>query len=227
LRWFTIAVTEVVNHVAQILPQFALACLVLAALPGPATALFVQRAIRDGRAAGLAATAGGEIGLFAWALAASAGLTALLQANRLLFDALHIAGAAMLIYLGMSAWRNARRTEPDGEDFGPMLTRRLPAGRTPGAAFRASLLSIAANPKAAVFAFSFFPQFVPHDGPVLATTITLALIQVVIDGAYCGVVVLLAVRLRRWLTRAAVRRGIERVLAAVLIGLGLQLAIDR
>jgi threonine/homoserine/homoserine lactone efflux protein len=103
--------------------------------------------------------------VFCWALAAGAGLTALLRANAVLFTAMHIIGAAVLVYLGVSAWRSARREE--GE-FGEALRLRLPAGRTPAASFRASLVTIAANPKAAVFAFAFFPQFLPRHGPVLA-----------------------------------------------------------
>ena len=91
------------HHVLAVLPQFALACLVLAVLPGPATALFVHRTVRDGRAAGLAAVAGNEIGVFGWALAAGAGLTALLQANRVLFQALHLVGGLVLVYLGVAA----------------------------------------------------------------------------------------------------------------------------
>jgi threonine/homoserine/homoserine lactone efflux protein len=97
------------------------------------------------------------------------------------------------------------------------------------AAFRASLVTSAANPKAAVFAFSFFPQFLPRSshssclvlptvpasafpqflprhGPVLGTTAALAAVQVVIDGSYCAIVVLLASRARLWLSRDAVRR---------------------
>jgi len=54
----------ILRHVAAVLPQFALACLVLAALPGPATALFLHRTVRDGRGAGLAAVAGNEIGTY-------------------------------------------------------------------------------------------------------------------------------------------------------------------
>jgi threonine/homoserine/homoserine lactone efflux protein len=45
--------------------QFVPACMILAALPGPATALFLHRTLRDGRRAGLAAVAGNEIGIFA------------------------------------------------------------------------------------------------------------------------------------------------------------------
>src|SRR5262249_13563606 len=153
--------SEIVRHVLAVLPAFTLACLAVAALPGPSTALFLHRTVRDGRAAGLAAVAGNEIGVYGWALAAGAGLTGLLRANEWLYLALHVVGAIVLVYLGVSAWRSARRKDDDAE-FGTALARRLPSGRTPAAAFRASLVTIAANPKAAVFAFSFFPQFLPR-----------------------------------------------------------------
>jgi threonine/homoserine/homoserine lactone efflux protein len=53
----------------------------------------------------------------------------------------------------------------------------------------------------------------------------LAAIQVVvIDGPYCAGIVLLASRARNWLSRAAIRRRLERVFGAMLVGLGLDLA---
>jgi threonine/homoserine/homoserine lactone efflux protein len=210
------------GHIIAVLPTFLLACVVLSALPGPSTALFLHRTVRDGRRAGLAAVAGNEIGLFGWTLAAGAGLTALLRANQVLFIGMHVVGAAVLIYLGVAAWRAARRT--DGEMGEALAVKGLPSGRTPFAAFRASLVTIAANPKAAVFAFSFLPQFLPRHGPVFGTAALLAGIQVIIDGSYCALVVLLAARARTWLSRAAIRRRLERALGATLIGLGIDLA---
>jgi hypothetical protein len=47
-------------HLVRELPQFLLACLILAALPGPASLLCPHRTLRDGRTAGLAAVAGNE-----------------------------------------------------------------------------------------------------------------------------------------------------------------------
>jgi threonine/homoserine/homoserine lactone efflux protein len=211
----------IVGHVVAVLPEFMLACLVLAALPGPATALFLHRTVRDGRKAGLAAVAGNEIGIFCWAMAAGAGLTSLLRANQILFLGLHVIGAAVLIYLGVTAWRNARRD--DGE-FGAGLRLPVSSGRTPAAAFRASLVTVAANPKAAVFAFSFFPQFLPRHGDLLGAAALLAAIQVTFDSLYCVGIVLLAAKAGRWLSRATIRRRIERILGATLVGLGIDLA---
>jgi threonine/homoserine/homoserine lactone efflux protein len=208
-------------HVVHVLPQFLLACLVLAVLPGPATALFLHRTLRDGRRAGLAAVAGNEIGVFAWALAGGAGLSVLLAANRVLFDGLHVVGGVVLVALGVQAWRHSR---DDG--FEPALASPLARGRTTMSAFRASLISIAANPKAAVFAISFFPQFLPRSGPLLPTVIVLATIQVILDTAWCAGLVLLAGRARASLSRVAVRRRIERILGTILIALGVELAAD-
>jgi threonine/homoserine/homoserine lactone efflux protein len=215
----------VLHHVLAVLPTFLLACVVLAALPGPATALFIHRTVRDGRSAGLAAVAGNEIGLFLWLLAGGVGLSALLGANRVLFDAMHVVGAAVLVVLGIQAWRSARITDRDGA-FATALIARLPGGRGPGSAFRASLVSIAANPKAAVFAVSFLPQFLPRHGPLLPAVLVLATIQVTLDTLYCSGIVLLADRARRILARPTIRRRIERGLGLVLIGLGGELALE-
>ena len=213
-----------VAHILHVLPAFLLACLILAMLPGPATALFLHRTIRDGRPAGMAAVAGNELGVFCWAVAGGAGLSVLLEANRVLFDSLHVIGGLVLVALGVQAWRSSQHAAGDG--FETAAATRLTGQRSPAAAFRASLVSIAANPKAAVFAVSFLPQFLPHHGAVLPTVLVLATIQVILDSTWCAGLVLLADRARPLLSRAAVRRRIERGLGAVLVALGFELAID-
>jgi len=40
---------EIIRHVLALLPAFLLACLAVAALPAPSTALFLHRTVRDGR----------------------------------------------------------------------------------------------------------------------------------------------------------------------------------
>lgn len=207
------------SHLVAVLPAFLLACLVIAALPGPATALYIHRSVRDGRAAGLAAVAGNELGVLGWSMAGGAGLSVLLLANHVLSLALHVVGGAVLVAMGVVAWRAAGH-EMAVDPSAP------PRGRTPGAAFRASLLSIAANPKAAVFGITIVPQFLPAHGPRLATLAVLCAIQLVIDTSWCVGIVLLADRARTALSRVRVRRRIERTMGGLLVGLGLGLAAD-
>ncbi|WP_396917211.1 LysE family translocator [Mycolicibacterium sp.] len=208
-----------VAHILDVLPAFLLACVILAALPGPATALFLHRAVRDGRAAGLAAVVGNEIGVLGWPLAGGAGLSMLLMANHALSVVLHVVGAAILIWLGISAWRSAKH--PADVEL-PLP----PRGRTPAAAFRAALVSIAANPKAAAFGIVVLPQFLPATGSVLPTLLILAVIQLVVDTAWCVGVVLAADRARNILSRTHIRRRMERAMGAVLVALGLGLGAD-
>ncbi|WP_077741009.1 LysE family translocator [Mycolicibacterium boenickei] len=201
-------------HILDVLPAFLVASVILAALPGPATALFLHRSVRDGRSAGLAAVVGNEIGICGWTLAGGGGLSILLTANHWLSLALHIVGAAILVWLGVSAWRSAKH--PAGMDVA-----LPPRGRTP-----AALLSIAANPKAAAFGIVVLPQFLPTTGPVLPTLLVLAAIQLVIDTSWCVGVVVAADRARNVLNRTHIRRRIERVMGAALIALGVGLGAD-
>ena len=77
-------------HLLDVLPAFLVASVILAALPGPATALFLHRSVRDGRKAGLAAVVGNEIGVCGWTLAGGGGLSILLTANHWLSLVLHV-----------------------------------------------------------------------------------------------------------------------------------------
>lgn len=205
-------------HIVDVLPAFLAASVILAALPGPATALFLHRSVRDGRTAGLAAVVGNEIGICGWTLAGG-GLSILLTANHWLSLALHIVGAAILVWLGVSAWRSAKHPAD-------MDVALPPRGRTPAAAFRAALLSIAANPKAAAFGIVVLPQFLPTTGPVLPTLLVLAAIQLVVDTAWCVGVVVAADRARNILNRSHIRRRVERVMGAALVALGVGLGVD-
>lgn len=206
-------------HILDVLPAFLVASVILAALPGPATALFLHRSVRDGRTAGLAAVVGNEIGICGWTLAGGGGLSVLLTANHVLSLALHVVGAAILVWLGVSAWRSAKH--PADMDV-PVP----PRGRTPAAAFRAALLSIAANPKAAAFGIVVLPQFLPTSGPVLPTLLALAAIQLAVDTSWCVGVVVAADRARNILNRTHIRRRIERVMGAALVALGIGLGAD-
>ena len=83
------------------LAWFALAALVLVLTPGPNMIYCISRTLSQGRSAGLVSLAGVALGFVVHLLAASFGLTALLLAVPLAFDAIKVAGAAYLLWL---AW---------------------------------------------------------------------------------------------------------------------------
>jgi threonine/homoserine/homoserine lactone efflux protein len=203
------------------LPAFLLAVLLISASPGPAMALIFRRAALRGLRGAVPTVLGLEAGLYVWALFAGAGFAALIAASEVAYLVLRVAGAAVLLLLGVRAWRTAWRDRD----------RRAPAGEEPPAppspwpvSFGEGLLVQLANPKAAVFMIAFYPQFVPAEGPVFATTALLGLLQITVETAlYLGLAAGVA-RAGAWFRRPQIRRRLEAVSGTVLVGLGLRVA---
>ncbi|MGW3243647.1 LysE family translocator [Streptomyces sp. NPDC001070] len=204
----------------SVLLPFLGACTLVAAAPGPSTVLIIRHSLRS-RRAGFATVLGNETGVFIWGVCAAFGLTALLAASHLAYDIVRIVGAAVLIWFGVQALRAARRgLDPEqaaaGED--------VPV--TSWAAYRAGLGMNLANPKAAVFAMSFLPQFVPPGAPQLPTMVGLAALWAVYEVGYYGVYVWFVDRLKSVFGRASVRRRLEAVSGGVLVALGVRMALE-
>src|SRR5579864_6567351 len=87
---------------------FAGAALLLAMVPGPSTAVVIQQTLRSGRGAAFAATLANEVGLLFWAVTASLGLSVLIAASQVAYDALRVGGAAVLIVLGIQSILHTR-----------------------------------------------------------------------------------------------------------------------
>lgn len=133
------------------------ACTLIAASPGPSTVLIIKQSLRS-RRSGFLTVLGNETGVFIWGVVAAFGLTALLAASEAAYDVMRIVGAAVLVGFGIQALRQARRT---GKAAGGWESEE----KSGWAAYRGGLLLNLANPKAAIFAMSFLPQFVPEGAP--------------------------------------------------------------
>ncbi|MFE0520666.1 LysE family translocator [Streptomyces sp. NPDC058954] len=197
------------------------ACTLIAASPGPSTVLIVKQSLRS-RRSGFLTVLGNETGVFLWGVVAALGLTALLAASEVAYGVMRFAGALVLVVFGVQALRRARRSG-DGEEAEDFRESR---GRTGWAAYRGGLLLNLANPKAAVFAMSFLPQFVPTGAPHLPAMIGLAALWAVYEVGYYGLYVWFVGRLRNVLSRAGARRRLEQVSGGVLLLLGVRLALE-
>jgi threonine/homoserine/homoserine lactone efflux protein len=203
------------------LPAFVLAVLLISASPGPAMALIFRRAALRGLRGAVPTVLGLELGLYVWALFAGLGLAALVAASEVGYLVLRIVGAAVLLVLGFRALRTAWRAR-DGSAEAPDETP--PARRRRWSAFAEGVVVQLANPKAAVFMLAFYPQFVPADGPVFATTALLGLLQITLEtGLYLALAAGVA-RAGAWFRRPRIRRRLEAVSGGVLVGLGLRVA---
>jgi threonine/homoserine/homoserine lactone efflux protein len=193
------------------IPEFLLVALVVTLTPGPATALVLRVAARDGRRAALGAVAGNSIGVLVWGCLSAVGVSSLILASEVAYAVLRVGGAAVLIVLGV---RSILHRADDPAD--------IPRGR-PG--WRSGLATAVANPKLAVFFIALFPQFLSPHAPVLPAATAMAAVIVAYDMLWFSALAY-AVDRAGTLLRPRLRRTMERLTGGVMVGLGLSIAAD-
>jgi threonine/homoserine/homoserine lactone efflux protein len=198
--------------VANLLAFIGVSALVIVT-PGQDTALTIRNTLVGGRRAGVLTAAGVSTAQAVWALSAAVGVTALLRASEPAFLALRIAGSLYLVYLGLQALRSAFR--PKAHAAAP-LRRRVPA-------FRQGVVSNLGNPKMAVFFTSLLPQFGSSFPALLALGLVFCALTLAWLSGYAAAVAKAGDVLRR----SRVRRWLDGLTGAVLVGFGLRLATER
>ena len=182
--------------------------------PGQDTALTIRNTLLGGRSGVIGTAAGVVTGQLVWALAASAGLSAVLLASAPLFTAIRVAGAAYLVLLGVQSLVAAVRGGQ--REHGQAQPRR----RAP---YRQGVLSNLGNPKMAVFFTSLLPQFGSSFGAMLALGLVFATLTLVWLTAYAVAVAKASCLLQR----SAVRRARDALTGIVRVVLGLRIAGER
>jgi threonine/homoserine/homoserine lactone efflux protein len=195
------------------LPAFLLVALVVVFTPGPATALVIRNALRGGKHAAWATTAGNSTGIFLWATASVLGISALVSASEAAFATLKIVGAVVLVLIGLQSLYRARKGVPF--DIVESRSRNH---------YREGLLTSFANPKLAVFFVALFPQFIPEGDPVLPATILMASIIVAMDLVWFTVLAVVVARAKRAFVERGWARRMEAASGSVLVALGVRLA---
>jgi threonine/homoserine/homoserine lactone efflux protein len=195
----------------------------LSITPGAATALVVRNAARGGRRHAFFTTSGNSIGVLAWGCFAAVGVATVVATSTAVFDAVKLAGAVVLVLIGLRSL-SGRRDPVDGEAAGSPRAQRAVSSR---AALREGLLTSVANPKLAVFFVALFPQFIPRGAPVLPSALAMALVIVAVDLLWYSTLALLVARVRNAFVAGGWGRRAERLTGAVLIGLGIRLALER
>jgi threonine/homoserine/homoserine lactone efflux protein len=198
---------------------FIVASLVLIVTPGQDMLLVMSRSVAQGAAAGVVTAAGVSVGLVGHTLLATLGLGAILRTSEWLFLALKLVGAAYLLYLGISLLRTKRSSLAIGSE---------PA-RSLGKLFFDGAFSNLSNPKVAIFYFAFLPQFVSPSA--LHPTLTVFVLGLGFAGLTFLVkapVGIFAGTLSSWLRcRPSVLTWVYRCSGAILVGLGVRLALER
>lgn len=203
---------------APTLLAYLAAAVVLVLIPGPGTAWIVAQSAAGGTRRGLQAGLGLETATLIHALAAGLGLSALLAASALAFDALKWAGAAYLVWLGIRAWREEAETAQTA-------SAPVPAAHV----YRRSVMTGVLNPKVAVFFLAFLPQFVhPERGWVWLQFLMLGILLSMIGFAHSSLLAFAIGRFGRRLNASPrVARWRQRLIGGVFVGLGLRLALQQ
>ena len=93
---------------------FALASLVLIAIPGPSVLFVIGRSLALGRKGGLLSVLGNALGMVPQIVAVAMGVGIVVAQSMVLFTIIKFAGAAYLAYLGIQAIRHRGRTTTAG-----------------------------------------------------------------------------------------------------------------
>lgn len=194
---------------------FALASVILIAIPGPSVLFVIGRSLALGRSGGLWSVLGNEIGGLVPIAAVALGVGSVVAQSVVLFTIVKVLGAMYLAYLGIQAIRHRRdgfgETSTDGQ-------HRVSAV----VVLRQGIIVGATNPKTIVFFVAALPQFVDfHAGAVPVQMMVLGLVFTIIAFVCDSVWALLAGSARAWFARSPRRLAAVRGTGGgMMIGLG-------
>ena len=201
-------------HVAIL--SFAVVATLLTVIPGMDTAIVLRAAISQGRGHAYATALGVNCGALLWGIAAAVGASAVLAASHTAYTVLKFAGAAYMIWLGVSMlW--ASRKNAQLADVEPGRTWSLRAAWLRG--FGTNVL----NPKVGVFYLAMIPQFMAVGVPPVAMGVLLAMVHNLISLVWFTAMIVAAQAARRAVTGTRFSRIIDRITGTVLITFGVRL----
>jgi threonine/homoserine/homoserine lactone efflux protein len=200
---------------------FALVAGLLTVIPGLDTAQVLRSSLSRSRGHAFATASGVQTGTMVWGVAAAAGATALLGASELAYRVVSLAGAAYLIWMGVSLLVRSFRRSGDADADALEATQ--------GGALRAWATGTVANllnPKVGVFYIATIPQFVQHGVSPLAMGALLAAVHCALGMTWFSGIIFGASAVAPRLRSARFVRWLDRVTGGVLILFGAKLAVS-
>lgn len=178
-------------------------------LPGLDMAYVLASSLVGGRRSGLAATAGIIAGGVCHVTMGVLGTVAVLQLVPAAFNFVLVVGAIYIAWIGVSLLRSRAA-------LGKL---QLLGARSPAATFRQGMLTSLLNPKAYLFMFAIFPQFMkPEYGDIAVQAAVLWLIIAVTQAAVYGGMAMAGDQVRDWLqSRPAANALLARSVGALLL----------
>lgn len=200
---------EIQNYVS-----FIAAILVFQLVPGPGTLAILNATARNGIGAGLGAVAGTLLGDFTYMVGAVLGLSAVMYAHPLPFEALRWFGAAYLCWLGIQLLRSP--ISRDGSAPEPKKSGWL--------YFQQGCMVSLTNPKVILFFLAFFPLFLRADASPVTLGFMMAHITIISFLYQVSLVLVGNAVARKLSSLPSARRVATRLAGIALIGFGVKLA---
>ena len=170
---------------AQALWLYTLLVFGIIVVPGMDMFYILANALTGGRRLGFAALSGVMLGGAVHALVGTVAVGVLSQLPTVLFQAMVLAGAAYMAWIGYTLLRSSITVDGIGRA----------TTRTEWAAFRQGTITCLLNPKAYLFVLAVFPQFVrPEFGPFWSQALALGVITVLMQGVIYGALAIAAGR---------------------------------
>ena len=198
---------------------FVAAGLLLNITPGPDNAYITGRSLQLGWRGGAAAAIGVGCGCLVHVFATAVGLSALLAASSVAFNAIKLIGGAYLCYMGVRMLLSRGETETAGQGSAPTVTLRQ--------VFWQGALTNVLNPKIALFFLAFLPQFVDAGAPHKPFAFLLLGVIFVLNGTlWClGVAAFAAKAAARMRRSSGSMRWLNRGIGALFVALGIRVAL--
>jgi RhtB (resistance to homoserine/threonine) family protein len=208
---------------ATTLTTFLVAITLLSITPGVDTMLVIRNTARGGWRDGATSSLGICSGLFIHATISAVGISVILLQAAWAFNALKLAGAGYLVWLGFISWCKVIKKESFAIGNGEKSSNHdFKMGRS----LREGLLSNVLNPKTAVFYMAFLPQFINPNDSALLQSLFLAGLHFIIAMIWQCLLALMVKQAKSWLQRPRVSQAFDGVTGTVMIGLGLRVATE-
>ncbi len=193
---------------------------VLVAIPGPAVILVLKNAILRGRGSAVVTALCVLVADLIWATASVVGLIALLVSSQVALDAVRVAGAAYLFYLGVRLLRTREFNVSVDAEAG------RPNNVTPGRAFGEGFLCDLSNPKTVLVYASVIPQFLNASSSG-SDAFVLGVVFATLGFASSVMYALVFGAARTLLSKGRIMRNVLRGSGGILVFFGVGLLVER
>jgi homoserine/homoserine lactone efflux protein len=193
----------------QTLLAFSAATLLFAMSPGPNTFFVISQAFTRGMSAAALAVAGLVLASVVYLAATVAGLVALMDAWPVVFNAIRLAGAIYIAYLGVRILRSPGASLP--------ADAQTDSQRSP---LLQGFVTGFSNPKAVLYWSAFLPQFLDQSQSATPQLVVLGILGALLEVPVLFAYAYIAMRSRGFLSSPRSSRVIDRLAGTYFVALG-------